>query len=65
MLLYADHNFAFPVVEALRLLGHDVLTASEDGHAAAADTASNCYSSATKLGSATKKGFRLDAASPY
>jgi hypothetical protein len=37
MLLYADENFFFPVVEELRRLGHDVLTASEDGHAAASD----------------------------
>src|SRR5437588_10160877 len=31
MLLYADEDFPYPVVEALRLLGHDVLTAQEDG----------------------------------
>jgi Domain of unknown function (DUF5615) len=31
MLLYADENFDFPVVEELRRLGHDVLTAQEDG----------------------------------
>jgi len=31
MLLYADEDFAFPVVEELRRLGHDVLTAQEDG----------------------------------
>jgi hypothetical protein len=29
--LYADENFPLPVVEALRLLGHDVLTIYEDG----------------------------------
>jgi hypothetical protein len=38
MLLYADHNFYFPVVEELRHKGHDVLTAHEDGHAAADDS---------------------------
>jgi hypothetical protein len=39
MQLYADHNFFFPVVEELRRLGHDVRTASDDGHARAADSA--------------------------
>jgi hypothetical protein len=37
MLLYADENFFFPVVEELRRLGHDVLTASTDGQTAADD----------------------------
>lgn len=37
MLLYADEDFAFPVVKELRLLGHDVLTVQEDGRAGAAD----------------------------
>ena len=31
--LYADENFPLPVVESLRLLGHDVLTAFEAGQA--------------------------------
>jgi hypothetical protein len=31
MLLYADEDFPFPAVEELRRLGHDVLTAKEDG----------------------------------
>lgn len=31
--LYADENFPGPVVEQLRALGHDVLTAHEDGRA--------------------------------
>jgi hypothetical protein len=31
--LYADENFPFPAVEALRLMGHDVLTAGEAGQA--------------------------------
>lgn len=30
---YADENFALPVVEHLRELGHDVLTMVEDGQA--------------------------------
>ena len=37
MLLYADEDFAYPVVEELRLLGHDVVTAQEDGRTAAPD----------------------------
>jgi hypothetical protein len=37
MQLYADENFFFPVVEELRRLGHDVLTAGEDGLSAADD----------------------------
>ena len=31
--LYADEDFSYPVVEELRRLGHDVLTAQEAGHA--------------------------------
>lgn len=31
--LYADENFPFPIVVALRALGHDVLTIHEDGKA--------------------------------
>jgi hypothetical protein len=31
--LYADENFAYPVVAELRRLGHDVLTAQEAGQA--------------------------------
>jgi hypothetical protein len=34
MLLYADEDFPFPAVEELRQLGHDVLTAQEDGRTA-------------------------------
>ena len=33
MLLYADENFPIRVVEELRALGYDVLTALEDGNA--------------------------------
>ncbi len=32
-LLYADENFPSPTVEALRRLGHDVVTAKEAGQA--------------------------------
>ena len=31
--LYADENFPLPAVEALRRLGHDVMTAAEAGQA--------------------------------
>jgi hypothetical protein len=31
--LYADENFSYPVVEELRRLGHEVLTAQEAGQA--------------------------------
>jgi hypothetical protein len=41
MLLYADEDededIAFPAVEGLRLRGHDVLTAQEDGQTAMPD----------------------------
>ena len=37
MLLYADEDFPFPVVEELRQLGHDVLTAQEDGRSGTPD----------------------------
>jgi len=37
MLLYADENFPLPVVGELRRLGHDVLTAQEDGRLATPD----------------------------
>jgi len=37
MRLYADEDFAFPVVEELRRRGHDVLTAQHDGHISAPD----------------------------
>lgn len=37
MLLYADEDFPQPVVEKLRRLGHDVLTAQEDGRTATPD----------------------------
>jgi hypothetical protein len=37
MLLYADEDFSFPVVLELRRLGHDVLTAQEDGRTSTPD----------------------------
>jgi predicted nuclease of predicted toxin-antitoxin system len=37
MQLYADEDFPFPTVKMLRQLGHDVLTAQEDGRTATPD----------------------------
>ncbi len=37
MLLYADEDFFYPVVVELRRLGHDVVTAQQDGHSSAPD----------------------------
>jgi len=39
MLLYADEDFPLPAVVQLRQLGHDVITAQEDGNGSAADDA--------------------------
>jgi hypothetical protein len=37
MLLYADEDFPMPAMAELRRLGHDVLTAQEDGRTATPD----------------------------
>jgi hypothetical protein len=37
MLLYEDEDFPYPTVEELRFLGHDVVTAQEDGLKATPD----------------------------
>jgi hypothetical protein len=37
MLLYADEDFPLPAVEELRRLGHNVVTAQEDGRTATPD----------------------------
>ena len=37
VLLYADENFDYPVVEFLRQLGHDVVTVQDAGHAGGSD----------------------------
>jgi hypothetical protein len=39
MLLYADEDFSFPVVQELRRLGQDVLTAQQDGRTSTSDPA--------------------------
>lgn len=47
--LYANENFPFPVVEALRQLGHDVLTMREDGQAGQAMPDDRVLERASKL----------------
>ena len=37
MRLYADEDFPWPAVEALRQMGHDIVTAQEDGRTATPD----------------------------
>src|SRR5437868_5587022 len=37
MLLYADEDFSYPVVEELRRRGHDVVTTQEDGWTSSSD----------------------------
>ena len=37
MLLYADEDYSYPVVEELRDLGHDVITVQEDGRTSSPD----------------------------
>jgi len=49
MALYADENFPLRVVEELRRLGHDVLTAFEDGKANQSITDSSCSSEQQNL----------------
>ena len=49
MALYADENFPLRVVEELRRLGHNVLTALEDGKANQAITDSDLLARATEL----------------
>ena len=49
MSLYADENFPLRVVEELRRLGHDVLTALEDGKANQAVTDADLLARAIEL----------------
>ena len=49
MLLYADENFPLAVIEALRQMGHDVLTAYDDGRANQAVPDEKVLSRATEL----------------
>ena len=60
MPLYADENFPLQVVEELRRLGHDVLTAFEDGKANQSITDTQLLDRATQLGRAVLTLNRLD-----
>ena len=60
MLLYADENFPLRVVLELRRLGHDVLTAFEDGRANQAVPDEDVLTRAGDLGRAVLTLNRLD-----
>jgi phosphate uptake regulator len=60
MALYADENFPLRVVEELRRLGHDVLTALEDSRANQSITDRDLLARATELDRALLTLNRLD-----
>jgi len=60
MALYADENFPLRVVEELRQLGHDVLTALEDGRANQSTTDKDLLARATEISRALLSLNRLD-----
>jgi len=60
MALYADENFPLRVVEELRRLGHDVLTAFEDGRANKSITDAELLERATQLDRVVLTLNRLD-----
>ena len=60
MALYADENFPLRVVEELRRLGHDVITAYEDGRANRSVTDRRLLERATEVGRALLTLNRLD-----
>jgi hypothetical protein len=60
MALYADENFPLRVVEELRRLGHDVVTAFEDGRANQSVTDRQLLERATEIGRALVTLNRLD-----
>lgn len=60
MALYADENFPLRVVEELRRLGHDVLTAFEDGKANQSITDPDVLARSTETGRALLTLNRLD-----
>ena len=67
--LYADENFPFPVVVILRLAGHDVVTAHEDGRAGQKIGDPSVLTRATQLGRAVltldrRDYFRLHRTDP-
>ncbi len=59
-LLYADEDFPFPVVERLRQLGHDVVTALEAGQANQSIADADQLVFATALGRAILTRNRKD-----
>ena len=60
MAFYADENFPLRVVEELRRLGHDVITAFEDGKANQSITDRDLLARATELNRAILTLNRLD-----
>jgi hypothetical protein len=58
--LYADENYPLRVVEELRRLGHDVLTAFEDGKANQAISDENLLARAIETGRAVITLNRVD-----
>ena len=67
--LYANENFAMPAVEALRTLGHDMLTTLEAGQAGRAVSDPEVLAQATAQGRAVltfnrRHFIRLHAAAP-
>ena len=58
--LYADENFPGPIVRHLRALGHDVLTAHEDGRANQKVPDRDVVARATALGRAVLTNDRDD-----
>ncbi len=60
MTLYADENFPLRVVEELRRMGQDVLTAFEDGKANQSITDRDLLVRATEVGRALLTLNRLD-----
>ncbi len=60
MALYADENFPWRVVEELRRLGYDVLTAFEDGRANQAITDRGLLARATEINRTLLTLNRLD-----
>lgn len=58
--LYADENFPLRVIEELRRLGHDVITAFEDGRANQSVSDQDLLARATELDRAVLTLNRLD-----
>ncbi len=59
-MLYADENFPHPIVEALRHLGHDVLTSQDAGQANQKIPDDKVIDYATKCGRAVLTHNRRD-----